>query len=56
MIAVSVKNLNKSFEKVAALQGVEFEVNEGEVFGVLGPDGAGKTTLLRMRSIYSAIM
>lgn len=48
MIAVSVKNLNKSFEKVAALQGVELEVNEGEVFGVLGPDGAGKTTLLRI--------
>jgi len=48
MIAVSVKNLNKSFEKVEALQDIDLEVNEGEIFGVLGPDGAGKTTLLRI--------
>jgi len=31
-----------------ALQGVGFEVNEGEIFGIIGPDGAGKTTLFRI--------
>lgn len=35
---------------MAALDGVDLDVNEGEVFGVLGPNGAGKTTLIRILS------
>jgi ABC-2 type transport system ATP-binding protein len=48
MVVVRVKNLGKSFAGVKALQGVDFEVKEGEIFGILGPDGGGKTTLLRI--------
>ncbi len=35
---------------VVALDGVDLEVNEGEIFGLLGPNGAGKTTLIRILS------
>ncbi|PKL90915.1 MAG: ABC transporter ATP-binding protein [Candidatus Goldiibacteriota bacterium HGW-Goldbacteria-1] len=45
---VSVNNLKKSFGKVEAVSGCSFEINSGEIFGLIGPDGAGKTTTLRM--------
>jgi lipooligosaccharide transport system ATP-binding protein len=41
-------NLVKRFGPLAAVDGVDFVVNEGEVFGFLGPNGAGKTTTMRM--------
>lgn len=41
-------DLNKSYGKTNALQGVSFKVAEGEIFGIIGPDGAGKTTLFRI--------
>ena len=46
--AVEVRGLGKSFEKVRALEDVSFNVAEGELFGLVGPDGAGKTTLFRI--------
>jgi ABC-2 type transport system ATP-binding protein len=46
--AVEVRSLSKSFEKVKALDDVSFEVTEGELFGLVGPDGGGKTTLFRI--------
>lgn len=46
--AVEVRALSKSFGNVKALDDVSFEVNEGELFGLVGPDGAGKTTLFRI--------
>lgn len=46
--AVEVRSLSKSFEKVKALDDVTFDVTEGELFGLVGPDGAGKTTLFRI--------
>src|SRR3989337_3434895 len=48
MNAVEVKNLKKYFGKVKALDGINFEVEKGEIFGFLGPNGAGKTTTIRM--------
>ena len=48
MSAIEVHNITKSFGRVKALYGVTFEVNMGELFGLIGPDGAGKTTLFRL--------
>lgn len=48
MNAIEVNNLTKSFGNVRALRSVSFSVDEGEVFGLIGPDGAGKTTAMRM--------
>lgn len=50
MPIVSVNNLKKSYDKgrVQALRGISFEVNEGEIFGLIGPDGAGKTSFFRI--------
>ncbi len=50
MIAISVKNLKKRFGKIEALKGIDFEVSEGEIFGLIGPNGAGKSTCLRIIS------
>lgn len=50
MIDVAVHNISKSYNdgKVAALSDISFEVEKGELFGIVGPDGAGKTTLFRI--------
>lgn len=41
-------NITKSYGDVPALQGISFEAQPGEIFGIIGPDGAGKTTLFRI--------
>jgi ABC-2 type transport system ATP-binding protein len=46
--AVTVEGVEKSFGAVTALHAVSFDVNQGELFGFIGPDGAGKTTLFRI--------
>jgi ABC-2 type transport system ATP-binding protein len=43
-----VRDLRKRYGSLQAVDGVTFEVAEGEVFGILGPNGAGKTTTLEM--------
>lgn len=52
MKAVEVKNIIKRYgtkkEAVTALQGISFDVEKGELFGIIGPDGAGKTSLFRI--------
>jgi len=48
--AVEVRDLTRSYGERLALRGVSFDVREGEIFGLLGPNGGGKTTLLRILS------
>jgi len=45
---IEISDVYKKFKGVEALSGVSFRVNQGELFGVIGPDGAGKTTLFRI--------
>ncbi|HEU0175511.1 MAG TPA: ATP-binding cassette domain-containing protein [Blastocatellia bacterium] len=46
--AIRVKALWKRYGSVEAVRGVSLEVNEGEIFGLIGPDGAGKTTTFQI--------
>jgi ABC-2 type transport system ATP-binding protein len=50
--AILVRDLHKSYGDVRAVQGIEFEVARGEVFGLLGPNGAGKTTTVEILEGY----
>src|SRR3954464_15741093 len=46
--AVHAEGLVKAFGDFRAVDGIDLEVRQGEIFGVLGPNGAGKTTMLSM--------
>ncbi|MFC4247731.1 ABC transporter ATP-binding protein [Natribaculum luteum] len=46
--AITVENLVKQFDGLTAVDGISFQIEEGEVFGFLGPNGAGKSTTIRM--------
>lgn len=48
MKAVNTENISKSYKSVKALNNITFEVDPGEIYGIIGPDGAGKTTLFRI--------
>ena len=43
---IQVENLRKSYKDVVAVDGISFEVSQGEILGLLGPNGAGKTTIV----------
>jgi len=45
---IKINELRKSYGSIVAVDGVSYEVNRGEMFGLVGPDGAGKTTTMRM--------
>src|SRR5690348_16852909 len=46
--AIDATGLVKNFGQLRAVDGIDLEVRQGEIFGVLGPNGAGKTTAIRM--------
>ena len=47
-MSIAISNISKSYTRVNALSNISFDVKEGEIFGLIGPDGAGKTTLFRI--------
>jgi len=47
-LAVEAVSLTKQFGQITALNGVNFSIAPGEIFGLIGPNGAGKTTTIRM--------
>jgi ABC-2 type transport system ATP-binding protein len=47
-MSVKIENIGKSFDGIRALEGLSLRVEEGEIFGLIGPDGAGKSTLFRI--------
>ena len=48
--AIAVRDIERSFPGVKAVDRLSFDVNYGEIFGLVGPDGAGKTTIMRILS------
>ena len=47
-IKIKAQNISHNYEETKAVKNASFEVNESEIFGLIGPDGAGKTTLIRI--------
>src|SRR5579871_2002854 len=47
-ISIQVKDLQKSYKKLNVLKGVNFTVEQGSIFALLGSNGAGKTTLIKI--------
>ncbi len=45
---IDVRSLTKRYGTFTAVDGLDLQVQEGEIFGILGPNGAGKTTTLEM--------
>src|ERR1700674_1054419 len=47
-VAIQVHGLQKSYKKLQVLKGVDFDVERGSIFALLGSNGAGKTTIVRI--------
>jgi len=54
-VLIEARNLTKRFGDRLAVDGIDFSVGRGEVFGFLGPNGAGKTTTMRMIACVSPV-
>lgn len=48
MFAIELHNITKSYDHKPALNGITLQVEQGELFGLIGPDGAGKTSIFRI--------
>ncbi len=53
-LLIEVENLTRRFPRCEALGGLSFQVHQGEIAGILGPNGSGKTTILRILAGYLA--
>nr|WP_314834966.1 ABC transporter ATP-binding protein [uncultured Flavobacterium sp.] len=47
-MSIIVQNISKSYNNIKAVEDISFTVEEGELFGLIGPDGAGKSTIFRI--------
>ena len=48
-VIIQIENLVKRYKELVALDHLNLEVEEGEIFGLLGPNGSGKSTTIRER-------
>ena len=48
MKSVFARSLFKSYDGINAVDGIDLDVNEGQIFGFLGPNGAGKSTVIKL--------
>lgn len=48
MKSIEIRNISKSYNSTIALKSISFDIEKGEIFGLIGPDGAGKTSLIRI--------
>jgi branched-chain amino acid transport system ATP-binding protein len=55
MSILTITNLKKVFGGLTAVNDVSFEINEGEIFGLIGPNGSGKTTIFNMISQFYTV-
>jgi branched-chain amino acid transport system ATP-binding protein len=55
MSVLTISNLTKVFGGLTAVDNVSFQVEEGEIFGLIGPNGSGKTTIFNMISQYYSV-
>ena len=46
--AISIRDLRKNYGAVQAVKGIDLDVSDGEIFGLIGPDGAGKTSTFQI--------
>ena len=49
-IILKLQNISLSFQKRQILENINFEINQGEIFGMLGPNGVGKSTIINLIS------
>lgn len=55
MCVLKAVDIHKSFGDNQVLQGISFQVNQGEVLSVIGPSGSGKSTLLRCSTLLETV-
>jgi len=49
MITIKATSLTRKFNELIVVDNLNFQIEEGEIFGLVGPDGAGKSTTIKMK-------